>query len=74
MTKISGFALALLALLSLGGCSTYYSEKHPTTESRVLTPAEDAYWVDRRWRQDIAEGWARETERASAVRMAREFR
>jgi hypothetical protein len=73
MTKTTRLTLALLGLLSLGGCQTYYTERHPTTESRMLSPAEDAYWVDRRWRQDIAEGWARETERASAVRMAREF-
>ena len=64
---------ATLSLAALGGCMTYYSEKHPTTESRQLTAAEDAYWVDRRWRQDKAEEWNRETERQAATRMAREW-
>ena len=73
MTKTISLTLALLALLSLGGCSTYYTEKHPTTESRQLTAAEDAFWVDRVWRQDKAEEWRAETRRASAARMAREF-
>jgi hypothetical protein len=73
MTKTTRLTLALLGLLSLGGCQTYYTERHPTTESRLLTPAEDAFWIDRRWRQDKAAEWARETERAAAARMAREF-
>jgi hypothetical protein len=72
MTKTIAFSVALLAL-SLGGCSTYYSQRHPTVESRTLTAAEDAYWVDRRWRQDKAEEWRVNIERSSAARMAREF-
>jgi hypothetical protein len=73
MTKTTRLTLALLALLSLGGCNTYYTEKHPTTESRLLTPAEDDFWVDRRWRQDKAEEWREDIRRASATRMSREF-
>ena len=73
MTKTTLVAIALAALLSLGGCSTYYTEKHPTSESRQLTPAEDAFWVERLWRQDKAAEWDAETRRASAARMAREF-
>lgn len=73
MTKTTCFSVALLALLSLGGCSTYYTEKHPTTESRQLTAAEDAFWIDRRWREDKAEEWRAEIRRASSARMGREF-
>jgi hypothetical protein len=73
MTKTTSLALALFALLSLGGCSTYYTERHSTSASRLLTPAEDAYWIDRRWREDKAEEWREDNRRASATRMAREF-
>jgi hypothetical protein len=52
---------------------TYYSEIHPTTESRQLTPAENAYLLDRRWRQDKAQEWSDETRRAADLRLAREW-
>jgi hypothetical protein len=29
-----------------------------------------AYWLDRRWRHDIADRWAAETERQAAARMS----
>ena len=73
MTKTTSLSLALLALLSLGGCSTYYSEKHPTTESRQLSPQLDAFLLDRTWRQDKAAEWDENNRRAAAARMAREF-
>ena len=72
MTKTIAFSVALLAL-SLGGCSTYYTERHSTVESRTMTAAEDAFWIYRRWRQDKAEEWRANIERSSAARMAREF-
>jgi hypothetical protein len=73
MTKILSLLVALTALFALGGCASY-SELHPTTESRMLTPAEEAYWLDRRWRHDKADEWAWELERQSSERMARNFR
>jgi hypothetical protein len=73
MSKLLAIAVAIMGLQALGGCHTYYSEIHPTVESRQLTPAEDAYWIDRRWRQDKAEEWRVETRRAAQARMSREF-
>jgi uncharacterized protein YceK len=73
MTKTTSLCIALLALLSLGGCSTYYTERHSTTESRQMTAAEDAFWVDRLWRQDKAAEWDEDKRRAASARMAREF-
>ena len=60
----------LVALAALGGCAAF-SEDHPTTESRYMTAAEQAYWTDRRWRQDQADYWAQTLERQSATRMSR---
>jgi hypothetical protein len=73
MKTLLKLSAAALVLQALAGCATYFSEKHPTSESRQLTPAENAFWVDRRARQDKAEEWSREIERASAVRMDREL-
>jgi hypothetical protein len=73
MKTLLKLSAAVLALQALAGCATYYTEKHPTSASRQLTPAEDAYWTDRRSRQDKAEEWRQETRRASAERLAREF-
>jgi hypothetical protein len=72
MKRSSCFALAIAALgyVALGGCAAF-SEQHPTTESRYTTPEAQAYWTDRRWRQDIADYWSREIDRQSSVRMAR---
>ncbi len=65
-------ALAALALPALGGCVAF-SEQHPVTESRYATPEMQAYWLDRRWRDDIADRWAADLERQSAVRLARDL-
>ena len=62
--------IAALACVALSGCAAF-SEEHPTTESRYTTPAEQAFWTDRRWRQDIADYWSRELDRQSSTRMAR---
>lgn len=62
-------ALAALALPVLGGCVAF-SEQHPVTESRYATPEMQAYWLDRRWRHDIADRWSADLERQSAARMA----
>jgi len=72
MKRFIFVALAGLALSVLGGCASY-SQEHPTTESRYMTPAEQAYWVERRWREDQADYWSRELARQSAVRMAHNF-
>lgn len=63
-------ALAALGLNGLGGCAAF-SEYHPVSESRYATPEMQAYWTERRWRQDKADEWAREAERQSAARLAR---
>jgi hypothetical protein len=65
-------AVAALACVGLNGCVAF-SEQHPTSESRYATPSEQAFWIDRRWRQDIADYWSRELDRQSSARMAREF-
>lgn len=72
MKRSSWFVLAIAALgcVALGGCAAY-SEAHPTTESRYSTPQAQAYWIDRRWRQDKADEWVRELDRQSSARMAR---
>lgn len=62
--------LLLIVLAALGGCAAW-SEDHPVSESRYATPEMQAYWTDRRWRHDIADRWAQETERQAAARMAR---
>lgn len=62
--------LALLCLFALGGCVAF-SEQHPVTESRYASPELQDYWLDRRWRQDIADRWSRELDRQSSARMAR---
>ena len=67
-------AMAIVALgaVLLGGCSSLplWSEAHSTTETRFLTPQEQAYWTDRTWRQDKAAEWSVILERQSAVRMS----
>lgn len=73
MKRSSWIVVAALGCLTVGGCSTYYTERHPTTESRIMTPAEDAYWIERQSRQDKAREWSFEIERQSAARLAREF-
>lgn len=65
-------AMAALSCVGLGGCVAF-SQEHPVTESRYISPQVQAYWLDRRWRQDIADRWSVEHERQSAARMAREF-
>jgi hypothetical protein len=72
MKRASCIALAVAALgcVGLGGCAAF-SEDHPTSENRYTTPDAQAYWTDRRWRQDKAAEWARELERQSAARMSR---
>lgn len=72
MKRFVCVAVAGLGLSALGGCVAF-SQEHPTTESRYMTPAEQAYWTDRRWREDQAGYWSREYERQAAVRMARNF-
>jgi hypothetical protein len=64
--------VAALSCVGLSGCVAF-SQEHPVSESRYITPQVQAYWLDRRWRQDIADHWASELERQSATRMAREF-
>jgi hypothetical protein len=62
--------VAALGVAALGGCG-FHSERHSTTESRYMTPTEQAYWSDRQSRQDKARYWSEELERQSAVRMER---
>lgn len=62
--------LAALGLPGLAGCAAF-SQDHPVTESRYATPEMQAYWLDRRWRQDKADEWARDIERQASARMAR---
>lgn len=70
MKRLLPAVLAALVLPALGGCAAF-SEEHPVSESRYATPEMQAYWIDRRWRQDKADQWALELERQSAARMAR---
>lgn len=74
MKRFRGIALALVALgvVALEGCVAL-SQNHPTTETRYASPTEQAFWVERRWRQDKADEWALVLERQSAARMSREF-
>lgn len=70
MKRFLLIALAAFGLPALGGCAAFFYEEHPVTESRYATPEMQAYWLDRRWRQDIANRWASETERQAAARMS----
>jgi hypothetical protein len=69
MKRFLLIVLAALGLPALGGCVAF-SEEHPVTESRYATPEMQAYWLDRRWRHDIADRWSADLERQSAARMA----
>ena len=71
MKRFRGIALALaaLGLVALGGCVAF-SEEHPVTESRFITPEMQTYWLERRWRHDKADEWAVTLDRQSAARMA----
>ncbi len=71
-TKAGIAVLCTLLLALLGGCSIL-AGNHPTTESRIMTSAEQEYWADRRERQDKAAEWRRETQRQSSERYARYF-
>jgi hypothetical protein len=70
LSSCIALAIATLGCVALGGCAAY-SEAHPTTESRYTTAEAQEFWVDRRWRQDIADRWVRELDRQSTARMAR---
>lgn len=72
MKRFVCVVLAGLGLSALGGCVAF-SQEHPTTESRYMTPLEQAYWIDRRWREDKADYWRAELARQSAVRFARDL-
>jgi hypothetical protein len=69
MKRIMLIAVAVFGLPVLGGCAAF-SEEHPVSESRYATPEMQAYWLDRRWRQDIADRWSAEIERQAAARMS----
>jgi hypothetical protein len=72
MKRARCFSLLVSALgfAALGGCSLL-SEQHPTTESRYMTPTEQAYWTDKQMKYDKAASWDEELERQSRVRMSR---
>jgi hypothetical protein len=62
--------VAAFGVTALGGCGML-NERHSTTESRYMTPTEQAYWSDRQSRQDKARDWSAELDRQSSVRMSR---
>ena len=62
--------VAAFGVVALGGCG-FVNEQHTTTESRYMTPTEQAYWTDRQSRQDKSSQWSAEIDRQSAVRMSR---
>jgi hypothetical protein len=62
--------VATLSVVALGGCGLL-NEQHPTTESRYMTPTEQAYWTDRQSRQDKSAAWSAEIDRQASIRMSR---
>jgi len=62
--------VAAFGVVTLGGCG-FVNERHPTTESRYMTPTEQAYWSDRQSRKDKASEWSAELERQASIRMSR---
>ena len=69
-TRCITLVVASVGLAALGGCGIL-TEKHPTTESRYMTPTEQAYWSDRQTRKDKSAYWDEELERQSRVRFSR---
>ena len=61
--------VSALGFAALGGCGLV-SERHPTTESRYMTAAEEQYWNDRQSRQDKSAEWSRELSRQSNERFS----
>ena len=61
-----------LSSAGLAGCVAF-SQEHPVSESRYVTPEMQAYWLDRRWREDKADYWSADLERQRSARMAREM-
>ncbi len=62
--------VATFGVTALGGCGIV-GERHPTTESRYMTPTEQAYWNDRQTREEKSAYWREELDRQSAVRFSR---
>jgi hypothetical protein len=70
LTRCATLVVTAVGFAALGGCGLL-SESHPTTESRYMTPTEQAYWNDRQTRIDKSEYWSSEVRRQSAARMSR---
>jgi len=64
--------VSALGFSALGGCGLL-TESHPTTESRYMTPAEQAFWSDRQGREDKAAYWDAELDRQSRTRLSRSW-
>ena len=72
MKRFLFVALAALSSAGLAGCVAF-SQEHPVSESRYVTPEMQAYWLDRRWREDKADYWSADLERQRSARAAREM-
>jgi hypothetical protein len=72
MKRARGITLFLAAfgMAALSGCGLV-TVSHPTTESRYMSPTEQAFWTDRQSRQDKSAEWSANIQRQSEVRMSR---